>query len=556
MAGMLGSMAQSSKQPRPTAGKRRRIVAGTKARNDKGLGLDDCPFALIPSKDGKWLFALVPYGIRVLPSDLSSVERSIDLPHPRPSLWEGDDHELWIGGHHLYKAHAFSGAPSKAGTKLSGWVDHIVGLQRDELLLGVGPQGEILVDRKSLQEHFRRQHPHPGPFDLCALASDKAMICHGQSVGHILDLNHLKGYTQIGFKDKDTWDNPAQRLCLSYHNPTCHPSRLFFAACDGSVAWTGQGMRLEASLYLAKPARHTKPLAMYADKRWLYLLLEGGVLHRHLLTPLKLKKKDPDPRKRAKVAHDPLPGAQKTRLPKIATAMAGHTQAPNPDLNPDPNQAPDTCLQFGSGQAKGQLGLVWKVKPDELDWETLALGPRQQSSPPEARSPNFVATRHRFDAPKLSDRLTVDDILTGQSELWITGNQVSRVTERSIKALGADEVMPLDSLILPAMLRLANSDARPGWVYWEPHHDTASLRYFVWGDNPRAWIELSTPDIRAQKWSRTDVFPLQVALRSDSIGSLPQCSDSRYAALPGAWMDPELFAAMAKECRQRLKVLW
>lgn len=552
MTAMLAPMAQSSKQPRPPAGKRRRIVAGNKARSEKGLGLDDCPFALIPSKDGKWVFALVPYGIRVLPASLSCVERSIDLPHPQPSLWEDEDHELWIGGHHLYKVHAFSGKPSKVGTKLSGWVDKIVGLERDKLLLGIGPQGEILLERSTLKEHFRRQHPHQGPFDVCALDSDKAMLCHGQSVGHLLDLNHLKGYTQLGFKDKDPWENPAQRIILSYHSPTHHPERLFFAAQDASLAWTGQGLRLEASLYLPKPGRHTKPLAMFADRRWLYLLLQGGVLHRHLLTPPKLKNKEQDPRKRAKVAQDPLPAAQKTRLPKIATAMLGQSM----DRSTDPNLAPETTLQFASAQAKGQLGLVWNCKPEDLDWQNLELGARNETKAPQAQAPSFVPTRHRFEGEKLATGLSVDDILTGSPQQWVTGSQSNRIVDRSFKAIEVPELMSLDSLVLPAMLRLANSDARPGWIYWSPSGETPSLRYFVWGDNPRAWIELSTPELREQKWSRTEVFPLQVALRSTGLHELPQSADDRYERIPAAWKDAELFAAMAKECRQRLKVLW
>lgn len=549
---MLAPMAQSSRQPRPTAGKRRRIVAGNKSRSDKGLPLDDAPFDLIVSRDGKWVFALVPYGIRVLPIDLSRVERSIDLPHPQPSLWEDEQHELWIGGHHLYKVHAFSGQPSKVGSKLSGWVDKITGLERDNLLLGIGSQGELLLDRTTLKEHFRRQHSHQGPFDLCALSPDKAMLCHGQSVGHLLDLNHLNGYTQLGFKHKDDWENPAQRICLSYHNPNQHPDRLFFAAQDGSVAWTGQGMRLQASRYLPRPRRNSKPLAMFADRRWLYLLLQGGQLQRHLLTPLNLKKKAQEPRKGTKVAQDPLPAAQKARLPKIATAMMGRCL----DASSDPNIAPDTALGFASSQAKGQLGLVWSCKPDALEWENLELGPRAQSDAPEPKAPSFVSTRHRFDGEDISKVLTVDEVLTGACSLWVTGTPSSRVVDRSLKPLSVSEVMPLDALVLPAMLRFANSDARPGWIYWSPSGDAASLRYFVWGDSPRAWVELCTPELRVQKWSRSEVFPLQVALRSQGLEDLPQASDPRYEALPPAWKDPELFAAMAKECRQRLKVLW
>lgn len=542
-----------SERNRRTVGTRRRIVASNKSKAGEGLALDDRPFALIPSRDKKWIFTLVPYGIRVLSADLGRVERSIDLPHAQPSVWEDEDHLLWVGGHHLYRVHAFSGKPNKVGTKLSGWVDKIVGLTRDNLLLGVGSQGEVLLERDSLKERFRRNASHAGPFDLTALDSDRAIVCHGKNVGHIIDLNHLDGYTQIHVKDQDTWENPEHTLQLSYHAEQTQPPRLCLATQDGAVAWTGTSLSLKSSLYLAKPGRHARPLAMYADARWLYVLREGAHLHRYLLTP-PLLRKSPDPRGRggARIAKDPLPKAQRTRLPKIASAMLGVT---NP-AEAASEEGPDTKLIIGCGTAAGHLGVVLSCDPRRLTWENLELGPRRFASPPEPSNPNFEPTRHRFSGPALREMLGVDEILSKGDGIWVTGSQTSAVVERSLKEINATDVMSMDNLVLAAMIRFSNGIVRPGWLYWSPGSAPESLRYFVWGDEPRTWTELATLELRQQKWTRPEVFPMQVALRSATLKSVLKLKEERYPKLSVRWLDPELFEAMAKECRQRLEVLW
>jgi hypothetical protein len=63
-------------------------------------------------------------------------------------------------------------------------------------------------------------------------------------------------------------------------------------------------------------------------------------------------------------------------------------------------------------------------------------------------------------------------------------------------------------------------------------------------------MPLETPQIRAQGWSRTDLFPMQVAL-----SAVPTVAGNR-AAIPEKWVDPELFQALARECKKLLKVLW
>lgn len=548
---ILSCMRRRVGDGRRPGGGQRRIIASNAKRGPHELLLDDRPLALISSRDQKWVYAIVPYAICVLDFELRRVERVIELPHPKPSLWEDQDHQLWIGGHHLYIAHAFSGKAQKVGSKLAGWVDQIIGLDEEGLLFGVGSQGEILLERDTRKERFRRSAHHNGPFDLCALQDTRPLFCHGQRGAHIVDIHHLDGYTQLRLKDQDDWENPRQALSKCYRAPDCHPERVFLAAQDGAVAWTGPGLRLDASLYLAEPGPAPQPLALFADPRWLYVLRERGELCRYLLAPPKLKNKSKDPWSKGRVAKDPLPRAQRCRLGKIATTMNGRWEPAAPDSEDD---APRTELRFGA--AKGQLGIVWSLKPESLEWENLTLGERLHSEAPVQSAPNFVATRHRFEGPRIQDFLEVDTLLNDAQGIWVSGSGSNSVLDRSIRSIAPCELMPQDSLVLAAMFRFAQGTARPGWVYWSAKGEQPSIRYFVWGDEPRQWIELITPELRRQKWERRSVFPMQVALSATGLEELSQQKDSRYDKLPSRWQDRELFAALAKECRKLLRVLW
>jgi hypothetical protein len=105
------------------------------------------------------------------------------------------------------------------------------------------------------------------------------------------------------------------------------------------------------------------------------------------------------------------------------------------------------------------------------------------------------------------------------------------------------------------MLRLHEGTVRPGLVLWPgvAADDRAlpRMRWLTWGHEPRGWIELDTPQIRAQGWSRREVFPLQTALRQ-----APPAVAGRRPAIPERWVDAELFAAFVKECKKLLRVLW
>ena len=61
---------------------------------------------------------------------------------------------------------------------------------------------------------------------------------------------------------------------------------------------------------------------------------------------------------------------------------------------------------------------------------------------------------------------------------------------------------------------------------------------------------MRTPSIRKQGWSRTDLFPWQVALARK-----PALAGSRVE-LPEKWFDKSLFDALKRECKHLLKVLW
>ena len=105
------------------------------------------------------------------------------------------------------------------------------------------------------------------------------------------------------------------------------------------------------------------------------------------------------------------------------------------------------------------------------------------------------------------------------------------------------------------MIRLHEGTARPALLLWpgvaDDEREPQSPQWLTWGDEPRGWMPLRTPDIRAQGWSRRDVFPMQIALPR----AVPELAGHR-APLPDRWVDAELFAALGRECKKLLKVLW
>jgi hypothetical protein len=219
----------------------------------------------------------------------------------------------------------------------------------------------------------------------------------------------------------------------------------------------------------------------------------------------------------------------------------------------------DGGLWFGGPTADGQLGRLWRAEASTLGWSPISL--RSRAAPPpdadaeapreEPRVPAFVATRSRIEGGPLSD-LRVDDVL-GCDGFFVT-TSAGNLLERPVQRATPEKVLPGDALLLPAMVRFEEGTARPALLLLpgNPSGGTApEPEWLVWGDAPRGWIPLRTPEIREQKWERRGVFPLQVALPATPPEGL-----AGHASVPRRWVDPELFAALTRECRKLLKVLW
>ena len=100
----------------------------------------------------------------------------------------------------------------------------------------------------------------------------------------------------------------------------------------------------------------------------------------------------------------------------------------------------------------------------------------------------------------------------------------------------------------------AEGTARPALLLWpgvsDPADEPPAPAWLTWGDRPRGWMPVTTPKIREQGWSRTDLFPWQVALPR------PPALAGHRAEIAERWIDPALFEALRLECKRLLKVLW
>jgi hypothetical protein len=313
------------------------------------------------------------------------------------------------------------------------------------------------------------------------------------------------------------------------------------AARDGAVAWTNRALRIVAERFVRMDLRHSTPLSVAGDERWIYVLRPGGVLQRFLVA-----QPEPPPDLEKGEEPEPLPDAQGVRLERTASCLA---------------IAPGGALLLAGAQADDQLGRLWRVVPEELSWSTLPLASRNLvEAPPEtpegeapSQRPSFVPTRSKIAGPPLA-QLRVDDVLGGAHASWITRDH-GTLLERPVEPRAPAEVMPGDAVLLPAMIRLQEGTARPALLLWpavvDELREIPPIEWITWGDRPRGWMPLRTPEIRAQGWSRRGVFPLQVALASP-----PPALPGRRAAIPPRWSDPDGFAAMVRECKKLLKVLW
>ena len=541
-------------------GARRTILAPSGGGSNDELALDDRPLAVALSVDARHLIVTLPHEIWIVDAKTLSAQRTIPLSAARPSVAEGWEGALWIGGQHLHRASLHASSATKIGSKLGGYVDHVA-LIRDDLLCCVGSAGELLWDIDREGPTHKRKSPGPGATHVVSTTDGRGVFCDGTETAWVIDPAHVAGYAQLRLSATSPVSVASEAIVCIGRTPADRGGRVLLGAVDGGIAWTTHDLRL-AGERVPVGKRDLTPLSLVGDERWVYVLRRRGILQRFLIAqPPAPKRAD----KKKAQGHRPLPGqqnpepeppplpdAQEVRLDKLAECMTLIIEGDK------------RTLVLGGGRADGALGRLWMVEPDALEWSDLALSkrvlaeppppPDPDAEPPPPQRPSFIATKNKLSGPKIS-AIAVDDIVNAHVDYWLTpttGSLLERPTERRPKS----EILPGDALLLPAMVRFSEGTARPALLVWPgmvedhegPPPETSML---VWGDEPRAWMALETPEIRLQKWSRTDVFPIQVAL-----ASVPEGVPGKRSKIDPKWVDREHFDALAKECKKLLKVLW
>ncbi len=519
--------------PAKRASTGRRIVAG-KTTVTK-VALDDSPCAIQVSRDGKRLLVLLPYEIWVVNASSFELERTIEIPAAAPSVAQfSDDGDLWIGGHHLHRGNMFVSRHTKVGSKLGGFVDHVC-MVRKGLMCGVGSQGEVLWSLEKQAPVHRRKTSEHVVYGLVSTSDGRAVWVDGHSRAWVIDPDHPEGYMQLKLRATSQEDVPHEGFVAIAKTSQ---GRIILAARDGAVGWTPRRLRIEREYVPKMSRRGALPLAVGGDERWVYVLRPRGVLQRFLIAQPPA---DPD----ADEEPLPLPEAQECRLRAPASCLAvlsGNT----------------TTLVLGGPRGDGQLGDLWREDPEKLTWKSLQLQTRtlvepQPPAPSASRRPDFTPTKSKVKGPGLHT-LKVDDVLKLSPETALVTVRTGTLIERATTRMPCADVMPGDALLLPAMVRTHDGTARPALLLWPglPDMDAPPLplQWLTWGDNPRGWMPLTTPEIRRQGWTRSQLFPWQVA-----IATLPDVAGNR-ATIPDRWVDKAVFEAMRRECKKLLKVLW
>jgi hypothetical protein len=514
----------------------RRTVAA-KEGGDEVITLDDRPLSLQPTRDGKRLVVTLPYEVWILHAETLEVEKTIELASAEPSVCEGDeDGSLWFGGAHLHRGSVWSAKAEKFGSKLGGFVDRVAML-RPRMLCGVGTQGEVLLDIEKENVVHRRKVPEHETLGLLGTADGRAVWSGGDNHAWVIDPEHLSGYMKLKLRNTSAGEVASEAIVALARTSAGH---CVLAARDGAVAWTNRALRSLGEKVPAIELRSATPLAVAGDERWIYVLRPGATLHRFLIEqpvhePPSGGPKQPEP--------PPLPEAQSTRLPRHASCLA---------------LLPGGQLVLAGAQSDDQLGRLWRCAAQELPWTELRLRARslvepEPSEPGTPKAPSFIPIRSKLGGAPLA-QLRVDDVIGGAHPFWVT-RTTGTLAERPVDTKRAEDVLAADALLLPAMVRLHEGTARPALLLWpgvaDDLREIPPIEWLTWGDRPREWIALRTPEIRAQGWSRREVFPLQVAL----AGAPPQVAGRRIA-VPNRWVDAESFTALVKECKHRLKVLW
>lgn len=520
---------------RRQSGGTRRTIVGEKRRDV--LALDDVACAIYPSRDLKRLIVSLPHEVWLVARKDLSVQRRIPVPIAQPSVAEDLSGQLWFGGGLLYAGSSWGDQISKLGTKLSGFVDRVC-LLRPGLLCGVGAAGQVLWDLESGTEAHRRKASEGDVTSLVATADERAVFTNGKSHAWMIDPNHPTGYAQLRLKETSP---AAQRAEIIDRVGLTSTGRVLLAARDGATGVTHADLRIDASWFPQGDIAALRPLAVGGDAHFAYVLRPHGRVQRFCYAAPPQEDGSPG-------ALDAFPPAE-TELNQAASTFC---------VIADP-ETHETSLVFCGPRAHGQLGTLWIANPSTLDWQPLKLGARQLvETPPETptvAAPSFTATRNKIDGAPLAS-LSVDALLRPSMEVMLTTPK-GTLHDRPHMPVAGRSLLPADTLLLPAMFRLKEGTARPGMIVWSGVVDdseapTPPLQFITWGNDPATgWIELTTPAIRAQRWSRAEVFPLQVA-----ISRLPEAAPGRRAKIPRAWHDEALFSALARECQKAMKVLW
>lgn len=498
------------------------------------LDLDDTPLEITVSRDLKRILVTLPHELCIIQRKDLSVQRRIPLPTARPSVGENLSGQLWIGGGLLYEGSSWGEQLSKLGTKLSGFVDKVC-LLRPDLLCGAGASGQLLWGLENHAESHRRKASEGEVTSLIATADERAIFTNGRTNAWVIDPHHPAGYAQLKFKETSPTHQDAEiidRVGLTSNG------RVVLGARDGGVAITHSDLRIAQTWFPRQEAGSPSPLAVVGDAHFIYVLRSRGRLQRFCYAAPPAEDGTPLP-------IDQFPPSEHI-LEKSAACMTL--------LDQDEGS---TALVLGGPRAHAQLGQLWKLKVDSLEWTPIRLGTRACVPHEEAtghKTPSFVPTRTKVDGPPLSS-LRVDDVLRPSTGILLAATR-GNLRDRSCVPLGDQVPLGADTIVIPAMFRLKEGTARPGLVVWagttRPEFPAPTLQFLTWGKDPSVgWIELSTPEIRAQRWSRTDIFPLQVAVRH-----LPTDTPGQRTKLPRNWHDEALFEALAKECRKTMTVLW
>lgn len=520
----------------------RRTVAGS---SSGGMSLDDRPLALRLSQDGKRLLATIPYGIVIFDLRDGSVVRRLELKIPHPTVAEDADGGLWIGGTHLHRGSSWGDQVEKVGSRLGGFVDRVA-LVHPFMLCGVGSTGEMLYELEKDEVTHRRKVSERTVHDLVATPDARAVFADGTQTAWVVDPAHPSGYAQI--KLKATSQTPVRaegivKLAVS------QSAYLVLASRDGAVAWTKPDLRIAQERIPEERGARRPPLDIAVDKTHIYVLRGAGQLQRFLIRAPK----PPQARKKPGAGGRPKPAEQEAP-PALAEVCRLSRPARCLLLA---GEGEERKLILGGSHADGMLGRIWETPLAKLEWEELALGARTlvepEPEPTGKTTPDFTAKRSKFSGPALSS-IKVDDIIGSKVKVWATTSTGPVLDRPTLAKPALDDLLPGDALILAAMIRMKEGTARPALLLWPGVPEGKSIlepQWLTWGDKPAGWMVLDTPEIREQRWDRSSLFPMQVAL-----ALVPDGAPGLRERLPKRWLDPEGFAALALECKKAMKVLW